>query len=350
MLTIKDISKVDKSDMLGILLDFPNQIRIAKEIGSRFRCVKLRKKPHLILWSGMGGSAIGGDLIASYIEGQSQVPVLINRHYKIPACVNKNSLAVISSYSGNTEETISSYKEAKRRGASILAISSGGKLVDWAIRDKAMLIVIPRHLPPRCALGYLSIPVLVAFSKLGLIQLNNTEIREATSVLAKLRNKFKPDSAIKTNFPLRLARELRGKIPLIYGSADHFGPVAYRWRGQFAENAKMLSSHHLFAEMNHNEIEAFEPFSAVPRDVVVIMLKDKADHPRIKRRMEVISDIIRKKGVKVIEVNSIGQGLLARLLSCIYIGDWVSFYLAVMNKIDPTPVHRIAYLKRRLAK
>lgn len=344
------LSKIDKLDMLSILADFPNQCRIAKEIGARFKVIRKVNKPELILWCGMGGSAIGGDLVASCIKDGLKVPMIINRHYNIPPFVNKNTLVVISSYSGNTEETISCYKQARAKGADILVITSGGKLEESAIKDGYMLILIPQNLPPRCALGYSSIPVIIAFSKMRLIDLKIKEIDEAIDVLQKLKAQLNPDAGDKINIAKKLAKALRGKFPLIYGSVDHFEPAAYRWRTQIAENAKALSSHHLFAEMNHNEVEAFEPFSKISKNIIVIMLKDTMDHPRIKKRMKITRDIMAKKGIKIAEVNSIGRGVLARILSVIYIGDWASFYLAILNKIDPTPVDRISYLKKRLIK
>jgi len=342
--------KVDKSDMRGVLLDFPNQLEIAREIGQRFRAPEKAINPKMILWCGMGGSAIGGDVIGSSIKDRLKVPMMINRHYNIPSFVNKDTLVVISSYSGNTEETISCYNKAREKKATILLISSGGKLVEMAIRDGVMLIVIPEGLSPRCALGYSSIPVIVAFSKLKLINLGAKEIDETIEILRKLKSKLRPNAKVSGNIALKLARVLYKKIPFIYASIDYFGPVAYRWRTQISENAKMLSSHHLFAEMNHNEIEAFEPFSKVPKDIIVIMLKDRFDHTRIKKRMRIITDIIKRKGTKVIEVNSIGKGVMARIFSVIYIGDWISFYLALLNRVDPTPVDRISYLKKRLVK
>jgi len=341
---------IDRSDMLGLLIDFPNQCRIAKEIGSRFNPPGKRRKYKMVLWCGMGGSAIGGDVVASCIKDRLKIPMIVNRHYNIPACCDKDTLVVISSYSGNTEETISCYKQARAKKAEILIITSGGKLEESAVREGRMLIVIPQGLPPRCALGYSSIPALIALSRLGLITLKPGEIDEAIRVIETLRKRLSPFVGAKSNVAKKLARSLNGRFPVIFGSTDRFEPVVYRWRTQIAENAKLLSSHHFFAELNHNEIEGFEPYSKLPKKIVVIMLKDKLDHPRIKRRMVITKDIIKGKGPKVIDVSSSGRGVLARVFSVIYIGDWMSFYLAVMNKVDPTPVDRITYLKKRLAK
>ncbi len=348
MVSISSFNEFDKSGMLGIMLDFPNQCRIAKEIGERFKPSKKIMKPKLILWCGMGGSAIGGDVIASYLKDKINVSIIRNRHYDIPTYVDKDTLVLISSYSGNTEETRSCYAQAKSKRSTILMMTSGGKLAEAAVKNGDMLIVIPQGLPPRCALGYSSIPIIMAFSKLGLIGSCANEIDETIALLRKLKDRLSPMASKSSNISLKLAEQLYGKFPLIYASIDHFEPVAYRWRTQIEENAKSLASHHIFAEMNHNEIEGFEPFSKVSKDIVALYLRDKGDHPRIKRRMAIIKDIIKGKKVKLLEVNSMGESVLARIFSTIYIGDWVSLYLAVMNKVDPTPVHRIAYLKRRL--
>lgn len=342
------ISRIDNYDMLSTLLDFPNQCRIAGEIGARSNLSRLPVEPKVAVWCGMGGSAIGGDVVASYSKDKIAMPMIINRHYHVPSYVNKQSLVIISSYSGNTEETLSCYAGARKRGARILVLTAGGALLEKAARHRAMLIAIPRGLPPRCALGYLSIPAIMAFAKLGLMRPATREIDEVAEVAHRLRACLAPEAGNRVNIARRLASELRGRLPLIYGSAGCFEPVAYRWRTQIAENAKTLSLHHLFPELTHNEIEAFEPFSRVPAKVVAIMLKDRSDHDGVKRRMEVTGRIVRKKGIRVLEVNSTGKGILARMISVMYIGDWTSFYLAIMNRIDPTPVGRIQFLKRRL--
>jgi glucose/mannose-6-phosphate isomerase len=176
--------------MLGVLLDFPNQCRIAQEIGERFVPAKISRTTQLILWCGMGGSAIGGDIIATYLKGKLKIPFLVNRHYDIPSSVNQNSVVVLSSYSGDTEEVISCYKQARARRASLLVVCSGGKLLEMALRDRVMHIVVPQGLPPRCALGYLSIPVLLAFAKLRLLSLKTKEIDEAVRVLETLRSRL----------------------------------------------------------------------------------------------------------------------------------------------------------------
>jgi len=343
------ISRIDNSDMLSTLLDFPNQCRIAREIGARSSLSRLSVKPKVVVWCGMGGSAIGGDVVASYSKDKITMPMIINRHYTIPSYVNKQSLVIISSYSGNTEEALSCYAGARRRGARILVLTSGGALLEKAARHRAMLIAIPRGLPPRCALGYSSIPVIMAFAKLGLMKPVTRQIDEVADVAQRLRARLTPEANNRVNIAKKLASELHGRLPLIYGSADCFEPVVYRWRTQMAENAKTLSLHHLFPELTHNEIEAFESFSKIPTKLIAVILKDVSDHARVKRRMEIAKRIIRKKGIKVLEVTSSGKTILARMISVMYIGDWTSFYLAIMNRVDPTPVGRIQFLKRRLS-
>jgi len=143
---------------------------------------------------------------------------------------------------------------------------------------------------------------------------------------------------------------LYGKFPLIYAAADFIDVVALRWRGQLAENSKTLASHHLFPELNHNEIVGWEFPERLLKDSVVVILRDEEDHARIKKRMDITKQIISEKADSVVEINSTGKGRLARIFSLIYIGDMVSFYLAILNGVDPTPVEKIDYLKKELAK
>ncbi|MDO8535905.1 MAG: SIS domain-containing protein, partial [Candidatus Omnitrophota bacterium] len=148
----------------------------------------------------------------------------------------------------------------------------------------------------------------------------------------------------------KIASDIFGKFPVIYGSSDHIDAVVTRWRGQLAENSKTLSSGHLFPEMNHNEIVGWENPKKVLNECVAVILRDAADHPRISGRMVVTGKLLKKDKVKVLEISSSGKGLLARIFSLIYLGDYVSFYLAILNGIDPTPVGKITYLKKELAK
>lgn len=346
------IKKYDKSRMLGLIESFPEQCQDAKRIGYESQLPEgFKTKYRNIICIGLGGSAIGADLVRSYIALDAQIPFFVSRNYRLPNFADDQTLVIASSYSGNTEEVLSAYRDARSRGSEIIAITSGGKLSKIAKADGIMIINIPPGLPPRAALGYSFFPLLILLSKIGIIKDQAFFIDDAIRNLRRLKN-TRLGCCIKNkdNQAKRIACEIYGKLPVIYAGVDHIDSVATRWRGQLAENSKTLASSHLFPEMNHNEIVGWENPKSVLKNSVVIMLRDAADHPRVSKRMDVTRNMLKKEKIGVIEVASIGKELLARIFSLIYIGDYVSFYLAILNRADPTPVERIVYLKKELSR
>ncbi len=349
-LSQESIAKLDKFGMLELLLDFPKQCLAAENIAEKAKILFEKRDFEKIVFAGLGGSAIGADLVRSYLYFESRIPLLVLREYTLPAYVDSSTLVIIASYSGNTEETLSAYREAKEKKAVLLAISSGGSLKERALKEGVTFIEIPRGLPPRCALGYLSIIPLIVLSKLGLAKDPGDAIKETVKTLEDLKNNsLKPSLGQKDNIAKSVALKLHNKLAIIYSSSVHFDICATRFRGQIAENSKALSSSHVFPEMNHNEIVGWENPAKLFKDLVVVMLRDKGMHPRVRLRMDITRDIIRKEGVELIEIWSRSEGLMARIFSLIYIGDFVSFYLAILYAIDPTPVERVTFLKNKLA-
>ena len=335
--------------MLELLLDFPAQCQYASGIAQDTKIAFTKRDFKNIVFAGLGGSAIGADLVKSYLYFESKVPISAAREYELPAYVDSSTLVFVSSYSGNTEETLSAYSEALGKGSHIIAFSSGGKLKEYAAKDKITFIEIPKGLPPRAALGYSSIVPLGVLAKLRLIKNITGALNEMIKTLEELRDKcLKPAIAQKDNIAKYIAARLFDKLTFIYSSSVHFDAVATRFRGQLNENSKTLALTHVFPEMNHNEIVGWENPKKLFKNFVVIMLRDKYMHPRVSLRMDITKEMIRKEGVNVLEIWSRGQDLLSRMFSLIYIGDFISFYLAILYGVDPTPVGKVNYLKQRL--
>jgi glucose/mannose-6-phosphate isomerase len=346
------IKKLDKFDMLGLLEDFPGQLKRALKITDGVSFPKEAAAVSNIVFSGLGGSAIGGDVVRCCLTDELKVPLIVNRDYNLPGFVDSNTLFFASSYSGNTEETLSAYKEAKKRGARIIVMTSGGQLQDLARSDGYPVIEIPeKSMSPRCALGYSFVPILSVFSKIKLIGDKEADISETIEVIGDLRN-----SLVGSKLPLakntakEIASDLSGRFCAVYGPSRHLDCAITRWRNQFCENSKALATSHFLPEMDHNEIMGFSHPENLLKDVVVVFLRDKADHPRVSDRIRITGSIIKKSVHKIIEVESRGGCLLSRICSLIYIGDFVSFYLAILNGEDPTPVDEITYLKKELKK
>jgi glucose/mannose-6-phosphate isomerase len=343
------IQQHDPQGMRNLILNFPKQVEEAVTIGESAKVKLNTKNIEHIVASGLGGSAIGGDLIRAYFADKCKVPVIVNRHYYFPEYVGKNSLVVISSYSGNTEETTASYKDALKRKAKIFCITSGGEVERMAKKYKHPCIKIPGGFPPRAALGYSFFPMLIALSKLGFIKDQRKEIQETISLLKTLSARYS-DHTSAENLALKLARTLYGKLPLIYSAADKFDTVNTRWRGQITENAKTLAFGHVFPELNHNEIVGWEVLKDLMKQIHVVILRDKEDYKRIQLRMDVTKGIIGNLADGITEVHSEGKSLLTRMFSLLYLADWLSFYLAMLNGVDPSPVKKIDFLKEELGK
>ncbi len=343
------IQRHDPKGMRNLILNFPKQAEEAVTIGNA-SSIKLKvSKIQNIIITGLGGSAIGGDLLRAYLADKCAVPVIVNRHYYFPEYVGKNSLVIISSYSGNTEETVSAYKDAVKRKAMVFCITSGGEVERMAKKHKHPYIKIPGGLPPRAALGYSFFPTLIALSKLGFIKDQKKEIKETLALLTALSARYSNDTAAD-NRAVNLAKTLHGKLPLIYSGADKFDTVNTRWRGQITENAKTLAFGHVFPELNHNEIVGWEVLKDIMKEIHVVILRDKEDYKRIQLRMDVSKGIIGGLADGITEVYSEGKSLLARTFSLLYLADWVSFYLAMFNGVDPSPVKKIDFLKEELGK
>lgn len=343
------INSIDKQGMQKLLRGFYRQIEEGVEISKSFPKLYSANQVTSIVLSGLGGSAIGGDLVRSYIADEIKVPFLINRNYTLPKFVDSNTLVIISSYSGNTEETIASYKEAKKRKAKILCITSGGEVLNFANKQKDPVILIPGGLPPRAALGYSFFPLLFALGKMGFINVKKKDVAETISLL-KLNSSIYGNIASDKNIALQLASMLKNSLPIIFSSSDKFDVVNLRWRGQINENAKMMAYGNVFPELNHNEIVGWESIPQIMQQSSIFILRDEEDNSRIQSRMDITQNILQPFAGNVTEVFSEGSSLLARIFSLIHLGDWVSFYLAMMHKVDPTPVTKIDYLKFELSK
>jgi len=345
------IAKLDASDMLKLISGLPDQCAEAYEIGKGCDISRPDRKFDNIVFAGLGGSAIGADLARVYLQKELKLPVVVSRNYTLPGFVGKNTILFCSSYSGNTEETLSSFEDGLKRGAYIVTLGSGGKLKERSIKNGFRHVDIPSGYPPRTAIGFMSISVLTILSKLGFIKDKKKEVDGLISALIGLRDKeIGAGVSFEKNIAKKMAASLHDRYCIIYGTSDSTEAISIRWRGQIAENSKGLASSHVLPEMNHNEIVGWEFPKALLKDFKVIILKDKDDHPRTLKRIEISGAIIKDSGAEIFEFERNEESLLARLFSLIYIGDFTSYYLALSNGIDPTPVKKVDYLKAELAK
>ena len=348
-MTLDDVRAIDREGMADHLRGFPQQMREAVAIGQQARLRRAATSIREIVLTGLGGSAISGDLLRGYLAGELKVPFIVNRHYTLPAFVGPRTLVIVSSYSGNTEETVAAHREALRRGAKVVCISSGGVTSQIARRRNSALLTIPGGLPPRAALGYSFTPLLIALARMGFVRDRSREIEETIRLLEEAGERYaRPDPSV--NPALSVAQRLAGRIGLFYASCELLEGVATRWRGQVEENGKALAFLHMLPEMNHNEIVGWQVARPPLAGLQVVFLRDRADHARVQRRMDITRDLIRQQTENVLDVWTEGRSRLARMFSLIHLGDWMSLYLAVLHGVDPTPVDAIAHLKSELGR
>jgi glucose/mannose-6-phosphate isomerase len=339
----------DKENMFRQIFHFPEQVGAAIEIGLNFSPSRTNDRFHNILILGMGGSAIGGDLVKDYLQRIIKVPVEVCRDYQVPFWVNHSTLVVASSYSGNTEEKLSAVKESLKRGAFVTGVTSGGALAGILKEKGKNFITIPGGLQPRAALGYSFFGLLFLIAKyFELHVIQDQVLSEVSKNLTVDRDKYVQLESAE-NLAVKLANSLQGTFPLIY-STRLLHSVGFRWRSQFAENAKMLSSHHEIPEMNHNEIVGWDVNPDFLGQVTLLWLADCDDHPRIKRRVEYVRNLFKPLAKNSWFLEMKGKYFLTRMFRLIYLGDFVSYYLALINHRDPTPVEKINGLKEYLKK
>jgi len=341
---------LDASDMMGLLLGFPAQMEAAWKIGSEFapKIADFRSKSFTrVVVCGMGGSAIGSDLARSFLGDRARVPVMACRDYSLPASIARGALAVVSSYSGNTGETLSAYDDARRHGATVVAITSGGELEKRCARDGVPVCKIPGGMPPRSAIGFSLLPMLHVLRAAGVAEFKDEEYHEALVVARERCAAYSPEK--KGNAAIEIATDLHRRTAFVYAAPGLLEGVARRWSCQFNENAKTLAHFALFPELNHNEIVGWEVGEHLMSAAVIFSLEDREDHPMIRRQTDVGLSLMGSYAAKVERLETPGGGRLARMLAMMLLGDFASVYLAYLNDVDPTPVNKISELKQQLA-
>jgi glucose/mannose-6-phosphate isomerase len=340
-----EIRKIDKSNMLSFCTDAPKHYaeaaRIARKLSVNY------EKPVSIVVAGMGGSAISGELLKDWARDKITVPIEVNRDYALPAYANKNTLVIVTSYSGETEESLSAFLDATKRKCMTVCISSGGNLQKFAEKLSVLHLRVPAGMAPRATLPYLFMPLPILLAKIGLVSDVTPEISETIKALKLVSAANSPEKPLKTNFAKSLASNICGTVPVVYGFG-FYRAVAQRFKTQFNENSKLPAKWEVFSELNHNEIVGWEQHGKLTKNFSVILIRDKAEPAEVRSRIETTKKLMQPAVSKTLEVWTQGESKLAKMLSTICIGDFTSVYLAILRKIDPTPVKTIALLKEQV--
>jgi glucose/mannose-6-phosphate isomerase len=318
---------------------FTGQLERAMEIGEKAKLSFGTTAIHNILITGLGGSGIGGTIVAELTANQIKVPVVVNKNYFIPAFVNENTLVIVSSYSGNTEETLSAMKEAFSKEAKIVCITSGGKVLEFAQCNGSDYIVIDGGMPPRACFGYSFTQLFYILSYFDLIK---DDFKKHLKKSIQLLDEEKEDIHSKAK---AIAEQIYDTMPIIYCDAAIEG-VAIRFRQQLNENSKMLCWHHVIPEMNHNELVGWKSDYS---NMTAIFLRNENDFERNQARMEISKKVAENCNAQILEIYSKGKSDIEKSLYLIHLTDWVSFYVSELRKVDPIEIEVIMKLKNHLS-
>ena len=335
------ISKYDPQNQFNVLINTFQQIESAWN--TKFIIGTLKdKKFNSIIVTGLGGSAISADLISNFLGSELTIPFVVNRNYHLPSYADKNSLLIVSSYSGNTEETISVFNEGIKKKCNIICITTGGIIGKTALENSIPVVKVVPGFQPRYSLG------LSFFSQLKILQELNI-ISSQDSIVEKIIALWKEKGlqlSKEQNKAIDIARDLIGFIPVIYSVADFTSAAGYRLKCQFNENSKLHAFHNVIPELNHNEIIGWESFQDKQFNAKLILIVDKTYHPQIKKRFDITASLI---SCDKIYLESNEGDFKVRIMDLIYLGDWISYYLALFRGFDPTEIENINILKEKLA-
>ncbi len=341
--------RYDPEGMLERIHEVPRICQQAWQMAMAFDLPEDYSRIDKVVVVGMGGSAIGGDLAASLLSAEAKLPIIVQRQYELPAFVDGQTLVIASSYSGNTEETLSAFEQSLKTGARKLAITTGGKLKEIAKENNLPIFSFDYHAQPRAALAFSFLPVLAFMQKLGIAGDKSADVSETIEVLNKLAQEINETVPTAENRAKKLAGELFGNLPVIYGGGITT-EVAHRWKTQLNENGKAWTFYEAFPELNHNAVVGYQfPIEMAP-SVVVVMLRSSYLSEQLIRRYQVTARLLEQAGVRHHFVDGAGKSALAQMMSLVLIGDYVSYYLAILNRTDPSPVKTIDFLKAELGK
>jgi len=340
-------SVLDPKGMLASIADLPEQCEDAWRKVLHLDLPGEHHQAGRMVIVGMGGSAIGADLLRTLVESDCPIPVSVHRNYMLPAYVDNQTLVIVCSHSGNTEEALSGFEDALRRGAPVLAITTGGEL--WHRASQRGLPVWSYHYPaqPRAAVGYSLMYLLGVLQHLGFVADKSLDVSEAISVMRQWQTEIGASVPVEQNAAKSLAQKLHWRLPVVY-AAEHLSEVARRWKGQLNENSKSWAVFDALPELDHNSVVGYALPATMAKLVHLVMLTSPLLHPRVLLRFDITRALLAREGIGHDTVEARGTSALAQALSLVHFGDYVSYYLAMLNAVDPWSIGNIEFVKDRL--
>jgi len=347
----EEIKKLDSSNMIGSIQNLGKQLEVSYQEAKTVSLPSEYKNVKNIVISGMGGSGLGPHFIRSVFD--ISLPLQIVNDYKLPSFVDEESLVIVSSYSGNTEETLSTLTDGVEKGAKVVGIASGGKLIEeLKQRNLSFYQFDPNYNPcgqPRMGLGYSIGGILGLLNQMGVVSLSDSDFTNTLAAIDKSSDFFSIEKALSANPAKELAEKLRGRIPIILAGSFLAGN-AHIFANQINENGKTLSAYFLLPEANHHLLEGIKYPESLGKTVKVIFLETGLYDKKIQSRISVTKDVLKNTDIEAVSYKIQSSDKVSAAFETLVFSSWASFYLAILEGNDPTPIPNIDYFKVELAK
>lgn len=344
------VKALDTLNMLGLQMGYPQQFREGLALARAFQLPAAPQDLHEVVILGTGGgSAASGNLLKSYLFGEAKVPIHVIQGYNAPAFVDEHTIVIACSHSGKTEEINSSFAQAAQKGATLVAMGAGGRLKETAQKLGAAYLDVPGGLMPRVAIGYIFAPILIMLERWGVCADQTAALEESISLMDTLGKEYGPDTPTAQNLAKQVTEKIAGRIPVIYGFSDNFDAVAWRMKNQLGENSKYMAFWNTIPHLHHDEAVGWDMQANLIERLAFVLMRDKTGESQpMQTRWTATREILEERAGATVEVWSRGESLLARMLSLVVLGDFITCYMAIEKGVDPTPVAIIDLFKKKV--
>jgi glucose/mannose-6-phosphate isomerase len=340
--------RYDTSGMFNHMRNFPEQCHNAWEKVMNYNLSSDFSRANKVVILGMGGSAIGGEVVGDLLKSENNVPVWIQRDFELPRFIDEKTLVITVSYSGNTEETLSAFSQLMKTQAMKLVLTGGGQLAELAKKENIFSSIIDYQSPPRAAFPYMFATLLGIFNKLGFSYEKTMDMQQTIALLNRMVDELDITVPLAMNRAKQLAQQLHQKVIVIYGAGMLSG-AARRWKTQFNENSKNWAFFEILPELLHNAVNGYSSPAMAKKSEFTILLRTPSLHPRVKIQYDAVIKTLEESGVSFKVIDGTGETTLQQVLGIILLGDFTSYYLAILNRVDPTPVPVITFIKDYMA-
>lgn len=341
------IQEVDKRNMLRLVNELPEQYETALGIGRSIVIEPLTTKPNVVFITGIGDSGLAGDMVAAVLGDEVDVPIISDHGGKLPNCVGEETLVLVVDYTGKNPVSLRNYRDAVQRGAHVICVTSGGKLLEAASKDGVKIVKILSGQPTRSAIGYLFVPLVTVIEKCGLVSGQTEKLSYAIKLMKNVREALRFDNPTARNVAKQTAQTLAGKLAIIYGAEGYRSVVAKRWKNQINTNSKALAFASNFPDAVESEISGWEQADKICNNLGFVFLRDTSDKTEAADLMGISKELLEK--YDVVEIEMKGASTMEKLLYGFYVGDYVSYYLALLYEVNPSVTENIAFVESRLA-